>query len=209
MVPSFDEERAFEAQGYRYIAGIDEVGRGALAGPVAAAAVILPADIDAPWLPLVRDSKELTPQKRQILSRHIKKVAITVGIGFVDSAVVDGQGIVKATRLAMKLAIRQLSPAPEILLIDYFRLPGVKLPQKGVINGDSLCFSIACASIVAKVARDSLMKKLDRTYPGYRFARNKGYGTEEHIACLRRFGACPIHRLSFQPVRDIVEGRLL
>ncbi len=205
LIPSFAEERILEAQGYRYIAGIDEVGRGALAGPVAAAAVILPLRIKAGWLKLVRDSKQLSPEKREVLSLHIHRVAVSIGIGMVSSEVIDKCGIVKATHLAMRLAIKQLSPPAETLLIDYLSLPGVKLPQKGVTDGDSLCISIACASIVAKVARDRLMVEMDKTYYGYGLAQHKGYGTGEHLACLQRLGPCPIHRQSFSPVRDMIE----
>ncbi len=195
----------FEAQGYRRVAGIDEVGRGPLAGPVVAAAVILPCDLDVPWLNLVKDSKQLSQSRRELLFHHIHEVAAGIGIGLVQSEVIDGLGIVKATRLAMKLAIDQLQPPPESLLIDYMSLPEVKLPQKGITKGDSLCFSIACASIIAKVTRDHLMIDLDKTYPGYRLARHKGYGTREHFACLRRLGPSPIHRRSFRPVRDMLE----
>ncbi len=202
--PSFTEERALEAQGYRYIAGIDEVGRGALAGPVVAAAVVLPPRIRARWLSQVRDSKQLTPAKRESLFGHIHKIAIAIGIGQVESEVIDARGIAEATRLAMKLAVEQLSPPAETLLIDFMRLPEVELPQKGVIDGDSLCFSIACASIIAKVTRDNLMVELDKAYPGYEFADHKGYGTREHISCLRRLGPSPVHRQSFSPVRDVM-----
>ena len=205
LIPSFAEEKTLQAQGYRFIAGIDEVGRGALAGPVAAAAVILPLRIKGSWLKLVRDSKQLEPDRREFLSRHIHKVAVAIGIGYVPSEVIDKRGIVKATYSAMKLAIKQLSPPAETLLIDYLRLPGVKLPQKGVTDGDSLCFSIACASIVAKVARDRLMVELDKEYRGYGLAQHKGYGTEEHLACLQRLGPCPIHRRSFNPVKGMIE----
>ncbi|MBI2850662.1 MAG: ribonuclease HII [Chloroflexi bacterium] len=204
--PSFAEEKGLAKQGYRLIAGIDEVGRGALAGPVAAAAVILPLRIKAPWLKQVRDSKLLSPEKREVLSQNIRGIAISVGVGTVSHEIIDRRGIVKATYLAMILAIKQLSPPAETLLIDYFRLPGTELPQKGVRDGDTLCFSIACASIVAKVARDRLMTELDSAYPGYGLANHKGYGTEEHLACLQRFGPCPIHRRSFSPVREMVEG---
>jgi len=204
--PSLAEEKKLEAQGYRLIAGVDEVGRGALAGPVVAAAVILPADIDAPWLSQVRDSKQLRPASRELLFPHINEVAISAGIGVVPHEVIDARGIVQATRLAMKLAIDQLSPPAESLLIDYLSLPEVPLPQKGVVKGDSLCFSIACASIIAKVARDRLMIEFDRVYPGYRFAQHKGYGTEKHISYLYRLGPSPIHRQSFHPVSDIMQG---
>jgi len=209
QIPSFAEERILEAQGYRYIAGIDEVGRGALAGPVVAAAVILPPHIDPPWLNLVRDSKQLSPAKRELLFHYIHNIATAIGVGLADREVIDTHGIIKATQLAMKLAIDQLSPSPEALLIDYMCLPQVRLPQKGITNGDSLCFSIACASIIAKVTRDQLMVELDRAYPGYELAHHKGYGTREHFACLCRLGPSPIHRHSFRPVKDIMlQGRL-
>ena len=201
QIPSFAEEKILETQGYRYIAGIDEAGRGALAGPVVAAAVILPCHIDAPWLNLVNDSKKLSPAKRELLFHHIHKVAIAIGVGRAGRDVIDAHGIIKATQLAMKLATDQLSPPPEALLIDYMRLPEVKLPQKGITNGDSLCFSIACASIIAKVTRDQLMMELDRAYPGYELARHKGYGTRQHFGCLYRLGPSPIHRHTFRPVK--------
>jgi ribonuclease HII len=205
-MPSFTEEKIFRAQGYRRIAGIDEVGRGALAGPVVAAAVILPSNINAPWFSEVRDSKQLTPARRELLFHRIHEIAISIGIGLVPHYLIDAQGIIKATRLAMKLAVDQLSPPPESLLIDYMRLPEVRLPQKGITHGDSLCFSIACASIIAKVARDELMVEFDKIYPGYGLAQHKGYGTKGHLTCLSRLGPCPIHRQSFKPVRDIMEG---
>ena len=181
------------------------MGRGALAGPVVAAAVILPCRIDAPWLNQVKDSKQLSPIRREFLFYHIHEIAIAVGFGIAYHNIIDAQGIIKATRLAMKLAVDQLLPPPESLLIDYLNLPEVSLPQKGIINGDELCFSIACASIMAKVARDHLMMKLDIIYPGYGFAQHKGYGTKEHLACLHRLGTSPIHRQSFKPVKDVIE----
>lgn len=194
-----------EAQGYQRIAGIDEVGRGALAGPVVAAAVILPCHIDAPWLGTVKESKQLSPARRELLFHHIHEIAISIGIGMVPNEVIDAQGIIKATRLAMKLAIDQLSPPPESLLIDYMLLPEVALPQKGITNGDNLCFSIACASIMAKVTRDHLMIEFDRIYPGYGLAQHKGYGTKEHFSCLRRLEPSPIHRRSFKPVKNMIK----
>ncbi len=202
---SFAEEELLESQGYQLIAGIDEAGRGALAGPVVAAAVILPRHIDAPWLNQVKDSKQLSPARRELLFHHIHEIAIAVGIGMATSEIIDTQDIIKATRLAMKSAIDQLSPPPQFLLIDYMLLPDVPLPQKGITNGDSLCFSIACASIMAKVARDHLMIEVDKTYPGYGLAQHKGYGTKEHLACLHTLGPSPIHRQSFKPVKDMIE----
>ncbi len=204
QMPSFTEEKILEARGYRYIAGIDEAGRGALTGPVVAAAVILPCHIDTPWLNQVKDSKQLSPARRESLFHHIHEVALSMGIGIVPHKIIDAEGIIMATRLAMKLAIGQLSSPPEFLLIDYMRLPEVPLPQKGITNGDSLCFSIACASIIAKVSRDHIMKELDGIYPGYGLAQHKGYGTKGHLACLRRLGPSPVHRQSFKPIQDIV-----
>lgn len=209
QVPSFTEERNLAAQGYRLVAGVDEVGRGALAGPVAAAAVIMPDKVKkARWRDGVRDSKQLTPSKREFLSQYIRQTALSIGIGWVSHRGVDDLGIVRASRLAMKRAIDQLSPPPQYLLIDYMLLPEVSLPQKGLIYGDCLCFSIACASIIAKVARDRLMVALDRFYSGYRLAEHKGYCTEGHVACLRRLGPSPIHRRSFRPVKDLIYGQL-
>jgi len=204
QMPSFAEEELLRARGYRLIAGVDEVGRGALMGPVVAAAVILPDNITTRWGDGIRDSKQLSPAKRELLYDHIREIAISVGVGISSSDVVDACGIIQATRLAMKSAINQLMPAPHFLLIDYIYLPGVSLPQKGITDGDSLCFSIACASIIAKVTRDRIALELDRDYPGYGFAGHKGYGTKEHLACLRRKGPCPVHRRSFRPVREIM-----
>jgi len=209
QIPSFAEEKKLAAQGYRLIAGIDEAGRGALAGPVVAAAVIMPGKIASPWRDQVRDSKQLTPAKRELLFGNIRQIATATGTGAVSHKIIDTRGIVAATRLAMKLAISRLSPAPETLLIDYLSLPEVPLPQKGIVKGDSLCFSIACASIIAKVTRDHLMIELDRTYTGYGLAKHKGYGTRKHITCLCRLGPSPIHRQSFSPVRDIMQGNMI
>ncbi len=204
--PTFAEEELLWAQGYHLVAGIDEVGRGALAGPVCAAAVILPREIKASWLSEVRDSKLLTPRVRERLAKEIRKVALAAGIGFVPPETIDAIGIAKATRLAMQQAVAKLPLKPDFLLIDFMKLPEVPLLQKGVTNGDTLCLSVACASIVAKVARDWLMVDFDRLYPGYSLAQNKGYGTGQHLECLRRLGPCPIHRRSFQPVRDVLNG---
>lgn len=204
QIPSFAEERKLEAQGYRLIAGVDESGRGPLAGPVVAAAVILPCLLDAPWLSQVKDSKHLSPVRRELLFHRIQETARAIGIGVIPNDIIDKQGIVHATRLAMKRAIDQLSPTPESLLIDYMLLPEVPLPQKGITNGDSLCFSIACASVMAKVTRDRLMLEMDRTYPGYGLAQHKGYGTKEHVSCLYQLGPSPIHRRSFRPVKDLI-----
>ncbi len=205
QMPSFDEEKRLKAQGYRLIAGIDEVGRGSLAGPVVAAAAILPGNVTTPWRDKVNDSKLLSQRTRELLSTGIHQIAISIGIGIIDHEVIDAQGIVTATRMAMKQAIDRLSPSPDFLLIDFLSLPEVPLPQAGIVHGDGRCFSIACASIIAKVARDGLMTEYDGIYPGYGLARHKGYGTREHLACLSRLGPCRIHRKSFHPVRGAMK----
>ncbi len=204
LMPSFVEERRLARQGCRFIAGIDEVGRGALAGPVVAAAVTLPGHLKGHWLSQVRDSKLLTPNRRQYLYNHISEAATAVGVGVVSNEIIDAGGILGATRLAMKLAIGKLSPQPDTLLIDYLLLPEVPLPQKAIVNGDSLCFSIACASIIAKVSRDRLMVELEAIYCGYGLKQHKGYGTQMHLASLRKLGPSPIHRHTFRPVKEMV-----
>jgi ribonuclease HII len=182
---------------------VDEVGRGALMGPVIAAAVILPDVIRARWKTKVRDSKQLRPEEREYLFTLIKETAVSVGIGASSNEDIDAMGIAKATRLAMIAAITQLQPEPQYVLIDYFGLPETSLPNRGIADGDNLCFSIACASIVAKVTRDRMVVAMDEKYPGYGFATHKGYGTNEHLACLRHQGPCPLHRRSFRPVSEI------
>ena len=202
--PTFIEENSLWQIGYRYIAGIDEVGRGPLAGPVVAAAVVLPDEIDGDRKPLIKDSKQLRPSLRETLFPYITEVAIGIGVGLSDAQTIDSKGIAKATRLAMKKAVDQLSPSPDFLLVDYLHIPEIRLPQKGITHGDCLCFSIACASIIAKVTRDRMMIELDKAYPEFKFAEHKGYGTPEHLECLQRLGPSPIHRCSFQPVRDMM-----
>lgn len=202
--PTFLEENILWQSGYRYVAGIDEAGRGPLAGPVVAAAVILPGDFEADWKISVNDSKQLTPAVREELFPFIQETALCVGVGIVDAQTVDMRGIVKATRIAMKRAVEQLKQPPDYLLIDYLTIPEIRVPQKGITYGDCISFSIACASIIAKVTRDRLMVDFDKKYPGYGFAEHKGYGTREHLNCLRRFGPSPIHRCSFQPVREMM-----
>ncbi len=202
--PTFVEERRLAASGFRHIAGIDEAGRGSLAGPVVAAAVVLPLDIAADWLSNVRDSKQLSTAVRQELFRHIREDAVAVGVGYADADDIDRIGIVPATRRAMHLAVESLSPPPQAVLIDYMTVHEIDLPQRGITGGDRLCLSVASASIIAKVIRDQIMVHFDAAYPGYGFARHNGYGTREHVACLRRLGPCPIHRRSFNPVRATI-----
>jgi len=202
--PSFAEEEKLAVQGYRYIAGIDEAGRGALAGPVVAAAVILPRRLKTTWLKQVNDSKLLTADKREYLFAYIQEAAISTGVGIISHQIIDTRNILQATKLAMKQAIDQLSPPPDSLLIDFVSLPEVAISQKGIVNGDGLCLSIACASIIAKVTRDRLMKILSNTYPGYGLEKHKGYWTEEHVANLNRLGPSPIHRRSFHPIKEML-----
>jgi ribonuclease HII len=201
--PSFAEEKALRAQGYQFIAGVDEVGRGALMGPVMAAAVILPDSFRAHWKNRVRDSKQLTPEEREYLFDFIKEVAISFGIGECSNDIIDSIGIARATKRAMMSAIQHLNPSAQYLLIDYVHLEETQLPQKGITHGDSLVFSIACASIIAKVTRDRLVAEMDKDFPGYGFAGHKGYGTEEHLKCLQEKGPCPLHRRSFSPVAEM------
>jgi ribonuclease HII len=204
---SFEEEKQCEAKGYSRIAGIDEVGRGCLAGPVVAAAVIIPRrKRAAAWYKKVNDSKLLTAAQREEVFEYIRDEASSTGVGIIPPEFIDAEGMTRAVQMAMKTSLGQLSPPAEFVLIDYFTIPDLLLPQKGVPDGDSDCFSIACASIVAKVSRDRLMLEMDLTYPGYELASNKGYGTREHMEGLRKLGPCPIHRRSFQPVRDIIQG---
>jgi ribonuclease HII len=196
------EEKALFVQGYNSVAGIDEVGRGALAGPVVAAAVVLPKLLDTVQLAGVRDSKEIPASRRESLSRVIQNVAVTFGIGIVSSQTIDSMNILNATRLAMRQAIKQLSCNPDYLLIDGMTIPAVTFLQKKIIKGDKLCLSIACASIIAKVTRDRIMVELDASYPDYGLANHKGYGTSFHLTCLTKNGPSPIHRLTFAPVRE-------
>jgi len=195
--PTFEMESEIWKKGYSLVAGIDEVGRGPLAGPVVAGAVILPRKPEKCWISQVRDSKDLAEKKRETLAEIIQKEAIAWGLGTVSAEEIDARGIIQATRMAMMLAIQQLGSAPQFLLVDAMKLPDIKLPQHAVIRGDKLSLSIACASIVAKVYRDRMMSEYDVSYPGYGFRRHKGYGTYAHVLSLQKLGPCPIHRRSF------------
>jgi len=205
--PTLDEEDKLKSQGYELIAGIDEVGRGALAGPVVASAVILPHPAKLPWFGLVRDSKELDSRKREFLFALISKEAVAVGIGIIPSQVIDSVNILKATKLAMMQAVEKLPKQPSFLIIDRVTLSQCPIPQRGITRGDKLCLSIACASIIAKVTRDRMMEEFDRIYPGYGFAQHKGYGTGSHMSCLQKLGPSPIHRLYFAPVKNLMASR--
>ncbi len=205
-LPTLDSERELGAAGYRSVAGVDEVGRGALAGPVFAAAVVVPFGVDFAWLPLVRDSKQLSPRQRERLFGRIQQDSIPMGLGEASHSVVDEIGIVEATRLAMCRAVEHLPVAPDFLIIDALTLPGLRSPQKGIVHGDQMCISIACASVVAKVSRDRHMVEQDALYPGYGLANHKGYGTIRHMASLRQLGPSPIHRRSFAPVQRLIQA---
>jgi ribonuclease HII len=207
--PTLDQESEQWRQGNRRVAGLDEVGRGAWAGPVVAAAVILPAErLDLhSVLRGVDDSKRLTPRLREALAPRIIEVAVAVGVGVASERFIDARGIVQATRQAMTLALRELLTPPHVLLIDALLLPELALPQRAIVKGDSKVLSIAAASIVAKVFRDQLMREEELYFPGYGFARHKGYGTAQHWAALCTLGPSPIHRFTFAPVRASRSGR--
>ena len=206
--PDMRQERALIRQGHALVAGIDEAGRGAWAGPVVAAAVILPSGARRlATLRGVRDSKLLTPTQRETFFPTIQKLALAVGVGMASHEEIDAMGIVPATRLAMRRAVEQLAPAPDALLIDALRLPDVLLPQRVMFHADTLCLSVAAASIVAKVTRDRLMMELDTQYPGYGFARHKGYGTQIHQQALAQLGPSALHRMTFEPVRILESQR--
>jgi ribonuclease HII len=213
QVPTLEEEMALLSQGYSFIAGVDEAGRGSLAGPVVAAAVILPLGDQAPFrfdpdeclecFAGVRDSKQLTARERERLFEVIMQHALAVGVGIGSVAMIDERNILQATKYAMREAIDQLTTAPEALLLDAIHLPDIELLQRSIIKGDALCLSIAAASIIAKVTRDRIMIQLDEHFPAYGFAQHKGYGTEDHLTALRANGATPHHRSSFAPVREL------
>jgi len=189
--------------GYSRVAGIDEVGRGSLAGPVIAAAVILDRRMAVDG---IDDSKRLPPARREAVARRILETALAVGVGASPSEEVDGVNVLKATILAMRRAVQAIEPPPDALLIDALRLPGFEGAQSGIVGGDRLSYSIAAASIVAKVLRDGVMRYYSGHYPAFDFASNKGYGTAAHLEALGRFGPCPIHRMTFRGVR--AEGAL-
>ena len=192
-------ERACQRSGYKQIAGIDEAGRGALAGPVIAAAVILPINCGIAGL---KDSKQLTPKQRDLLSDEIHNVAVSVGIGSVDNRVVDTLNVLEATLLAMRQAIEKLTSQPDYLLVDGINFPAIDIQGEAITKGDSRSYSIAAASIIAKTTRDRLMIALDRTYPHYGFQQHKGYPTSRHRQAIAEFGASDIHRHTFKLLPD-------
>jgi ribonuclease HII len=217
-IPTFRREKLALGRGYRLIAGVDEAGRGPLAGPVVAGAVILPdrwlksrrsrARGDDPRL-LVRDSKQLSESQRERAYTAIIAGALAWGVGVSSSQIIDAIGIVPATRRAMKQAISSLGAKPDYLLVDAVDLSETGIPNEAIIHGDALCGTIAAASIIAKVTRDRMMLEIDRAYPGYGFAEHKGYATPEHQERLAQLGPCAVHRYCFAPVKDKIMQRLL
>ena len=203
--PDLSFEHALWKKGLTLVAGIDEAGRGALAGPVAVGAVILPFDDSdlSQKLHGVRDSKQMKAEQRDYWAVIIKEVAIGWAVGFAEVNEIDSLGIVPATRLAARRAVEALAQQPQHLLIDYIYLPNVHLPQTSLVKGDCRALSIACASVLAKTIRDALMIALDASYPEYGFARHKGYGTEQHLQAIAALGPCAIHRRSFSPLIDL------
>ncbi len=204
--PDLSFEQALWSQGVQMIAGIDEAGRGALAGPVAAGVVILPArDGLMAQLRGVRDSKQMTPEQRAKWADELRLIALAWGVGLASAREIDEFGIVPATRLAAQRALRQITIQPQHLLLDFLQLPEVHLPQTPLVKGDERSLSIAAASILAKTFRDELLCDYNRQYPGYGFAAHKGYGTAAHRLAMQRLGLTPIHRRSFQWKKEEME----
>jgi len=195
-LPDYSYERRIWKIG-KLPAGVDEAGRGPLAGPVVAAAVILPKECEINGL---NDSKKLSHQKREILYHQIKAVAVSIGVGIIEPDEIDRINILRAALLAMEIAVKKLNPKPDFLLIDGNIRTSLLIPQQAVIGGDSTCNSIAAASIIAKVARDLIMDDYHNIHPEYNFKKHKGYPTKEHYEALRKFGPCPIHRKTFKGV---------
>ena len=196
-------ERAAVAAGHMLVAGVDEAGRGPLAGPVAVAAVILPQEAH---LPRINDSKKLSAAVREELFAQISDIAIPYHVALIDAETIDRMNILQATRMGMYEAIAALTPAPDEVLVDAVELPKLSMPSQSIIKGDAKSVSIAAASILAKVTRDHLMEQYDTEYPHYGFAKHKGYGTQEHIDAIRKYGVCPIHRKSFEPIRSMLNN---
>lgn len=203
MLKLATEQKIF-AQGYKLVAGVDEAGRGPLAGPVVAACVIIGPDfkIDDEDLKLINDSKKLSPKRREKLFSIIKKKVLAVEIGVVNHQVIDRINILQATFAAMRQAIMRLPVQADFVLVDgNLKIPQLKIEQEAIIDGDAKVFVIAAASIIAKVSRDWLMMEADKEYPEYEFVRHKGYGTKKHLEKIKEFGPCPLHRLSFAPFK--------
>lgn len=205
-IPTLAEELRGWRQGFRHVAGVDEAGRGPMAGPVVAAAVVLDPQFAASWWSELRDSKALTARQRERLAESLRASA-GFGIGRADNDEIDSKGLVPSTQRAMQRALEALPSRPDLILVDAVDLPDVVEEQHAIIHGDALCISIAAASILAKVDRDQIMETYDAEYPQYGFGHNRGYCTKDHLEALNQHGPCPIHRRSFAPVRSYLEGR--
>lgn len=199
-------ERMCYNEGFTNVAGVDEVGRGCIAGPVVVAACILPKGY---FDSAIKDSKVLSPQQREVVLSALVKAQVSYGIGIVSNTEIDKINILQATHLAMQFAINNLAVIPDFVLIDGNQLPNISTPHRGIVKGDQKSLSIAAASIIAKVTRDNLMREYDEIYPMYYFAENKGYPTRKHIEALDRYGPCAIHRVSYKPVavRNAFSGK--
>ncbi len=202
LLSLYDFERQAWAEGLELVAGVDEAGRGPLAGPVSVAAVILPHELELPHL---NDSKKLSPERREELFAEIQAKAVAVSSVLVDAKTIDRVNIYQATLNGMYEAIFGLQPEPQQVLVDAVPLAALPMPSRSIIKGDAKSASIAAASIIAKVTRDRLMDEYDKEYPQYGFASHKGYGTAQHIEALKKYGPCPIHRMSFEPIKSMFE----
>jgi ribonuclease HII len=200
----FDLEEQARSEGFCHIAGVDEVGRGCLAGPVVAAACIL--DPKRPVPAGLNDSKKLSKSRRKEIASELRRSALAYAVAEIHAEEIDNINILEATKKAMLLALNSLQPSADYILVDALRLKGLDIPQRSIIKGDSISYSIAAASVIAKTHRDALMAGYDKQYPQYGFANHKGYGSAEHLAALRQFGPCPIHRLSFKGVLTAETG---
>ena len=209
-LPTLQKEIALLEQGYRFVAGLDEAGRGAWAGPVVAAAVIFSPDQPdlAGVLSGLRDSKQMTPAQRERFFPRIHQTALAVGVGLASPDLVDKINVVGATRYAMQQALTNLALWPDFLLLDHLRLPAVNLPQDAFPKAENISLTVAAAAVIAKVTRDRLMVELHQQYPPYGFDRHKGYGTAVHRAALAQHGPCPLHRLSYKPLILLKAGAL-
>jgi ribonuclease HII len=199
------EQRAYMS-GYELIGGVDEAGRGPLAGPIVASVVILPKDV---IIPGINDSKRLTPQQREKLSKIIADVAIDWGVGIVSHEIIDKTNILQSTYLAIQQAISKLRVSPSLLLVDgNFKIPGVNIYQYSIPQGDTISISIQAASIISKVVRDKIMMEYDAIYPEYGFAKHKGYGTKLHIGAIKEYGICNIHRRTYSPIKELLTKKV-
>lgn len=207
---NLETESKYFNLGYKFVGGVDEVGRGPLAGPVVAACVVIGPDfkIDSSDLEMINDSKKLSAKKREKLFGLIKEKAFAVEIGVVDNITIDKINILQASFLAMRRAIKKLKVEPDYILVDgNFKIPKLDKPQEAIIGGDGKVWIIAAASIIAKVSRDWLICEMAKKYPEYEFEKHKGYGTKLHLEKIKKFGPCPIHRMSFAPIRKEIKPK--